>query len=430
MKKIYLVFLYLSFFSLHNKLFAQAININGENYITLNDNRFKNVKVAFSKVEGDWFNNSADAHSCIILYGNYEGRKLQLNIEWDGKGDSHELNSETREIMRGGEFVLSMPDKDVYGDGLNAYPNSDQKVVVTVSRMDDLNLAASFKGIVPDNDASMKVEGLISIHRNAAPRVKTLSYKTFDNTVYDKFFGAQARSASEAEVNFDQDVKQSIHHAFAPVIDKFSSNEWMVESETEQIPLTSAERGTEKSAMTISYNMKLKLPENSSIVQQYLGKDKELRDKLLAGADPKIYLVKLDETDQEMLAATHVNIDININNSEFSVNSFKNNSKISKLPNGAWYIQTYHTQSRNGGDETASADAAFILIGDWKQPAIEKQDEGIRIFSHTNISNADHKLKMQNMVIRLDCSEEMATQIINTIDFEKLQSLLKNGSAF
>jgi hypothetical protein len=81
MKKIYLVFLYLSFFSLHNKLFAQAININGENYITLNDNRFKNVKVAFSKVEGDWFNNSADAHSCIILYGNYEGRKLQLNIE-------------------------------------------------------------------------------------------------------------------------------------------------------------------------------------------------------------------------------------------------------------------------------------------------------------------------------------------------------------
>src|SRR5438067_4486197 len=269
MKKIFLLFI-LALFLQCRFAYCQTITLSGENYLTLNGPQFKNQKVVFTKVEGDWYVAPNDTHSTLTLHGTFDNRSFVFEVEWAGKGEVHTINNEMRhDGLHDGDFIISLPDKQVYGDGLHAYPVGEQEVKITVQKMDDLNLSAIITGLVTNNNDVLEISGAINLHRNqTAQKNFSATYKNCDNTIYDKLYGAEDRAPSECEVKFDQDVKQMLADAIEPVKKQFQTKEWTVENETEIKPLVGVPRGSEKRAFQVDYELKLRVADNSEAAQK------------------------------------------------------------------------------------------------------------------------------------------------------------------
>jgi len=209
---------------------AQTLSLSGDNFITLDGERFKKQKIVFASADGDWFATAGDSHGTIFFAASFVQRKLQLYIEWDGREETHTITSEIRHQSRKGEFMVTMPDKDVYGDGLNAYPIDDDDIKIIIHSIDDTKVGAELTGTITQGNEKIKVHGFFNVKKMPTvaleKKIVTSSYKNYDNVVHDKLTGAENRSTSESEAQYDLDVRRALHDAFEPVLTSLQKEGW------------------------------------------------------------------------------------------------------------------------------------------------------------------------------------------------------------
>jgi hypothetical protein len=419
------IFLFVTSCLIYSTALSQNLTLSGENYLLLNGERFKNQKVLLTKANGDWFATSKDAHGTISFYGNHDGRQLQLDIEWDGKNEQHIITNDIRhDGKRTGDFIITMSDKAVYGDGLNAYPEGEDEIKISILKIDETSISGEMKGVIEQGRDKVVVAGVFNLKKiTAAKQMVNSSYKDCDNVIHDKLIGAEGRSPSECEAKYDLDVRTTIHDALTGVVEKFQSNGWEVEKQTDLEPLFLVGRGSEKNIFNTSYQLEMKVSQTSPTYAGYYKKFNELSEKLKEPS--KEGYEQFMKFGREMNGALNSNIYTSVNNHGISFYNFKGGAKVTKLSNIVYTIQSSYAQSRTGGGEEESVDVTFLLVGNWKQPVIEKSGDGGEEIKATAILNpsASH-LQTQNIFIRIECNASVANDIIKELDLQKLQSMI------
>lgn len=407
---------------------AQPVSVDG--YLVLNGERFKNQKIVLTKADGDWFVTDKDAHGAITFDGQYDGRIIHLNIEWDGKDDSHLVTDEIRhDPKRLGEFILTMEDKAVYGDGLNAYPLGEDQMHIKINRISEANVSGEWSGTIEQGSEKVKVSGVFNLTRKEGQKkLVNSSYKDCDNVIHDKLIGAEGRSPSECEAKFDLDVRTTIGEALAPVLEKFKNEDWLVQSETSLEPLLVVGRGSEKYIFSTQYNVRLQVNPGGTV---YAGYKKGMDDftekfqKAVQSANgDKSLSEQFSKFTHEMYAAVNLEVGVFVNNTMFSTGNYKGGTKVTKLSEGVFKIESPYTQARTGGGEENSVDATFLLIGNWKQPVVKKTEEGDEIQAFPILNPSASHLQTQNMFIRIEGNAANANELIKNLDLQKLQSLI------
>ena len=424
MKIVFICFLVCSV-SVH----AQPLTLSGENFMVLDGERFKKQKIVLTKADGDWFASDNDGHGTIEFDAMYSNRKLKLYIEWDGKEPVHAINNEIRHEQRKGDFLISMDDKAVYGDGLNAYPSGEDQVKIIIHSIDDAKLSGELSGMITQGNEEVKVSGTFSLQKKQTPasgkKVVTLSYKDYDNVVHDKLTGAENRSPSESEAQYDLDVRQTLRDAFRLVISSLQRDAWQIDEQTGLEPLDGVQRGSEKQLFNTTYNLRLSLTQASPVFAHYMEKINELTEKS-RNNPTKENFEEVMKVGHEMNGATHISIAAFVNNHSASFSNFKGGIKVSTIADNVFKIQGPSMRGRTGGGEDNSVDATIFLIGKWKQPVVQKLDEKeSEVNSTAIVNNSPTQLKAQNVVIRIECSPALAEQIIKNLDIEKLRLMVK-----
>ena len=395
----------------------------GENYIEISSLKIKKQRVEFNKITADWFVTANDSHCSITFKGPFDTRELTLAIEWSGKKDAYVITNETSHAGdRSGDFLLSAPDKDTYGDGLGAQPTGDQQVVVKVEKITDENISGNISGLISDGKDVIKINGHFSLAKKAAkPTAKStsLTFKDCDNVIHDKLTGAQDRSPTDCEVKYDLEVKSAFQKAFENVVSGFQNNHWLVTKITPLDPVTGVPRASDNSSFLGDYNIELEPgPEND----QYAAYNKSYQELLNGGSQD---MKKIQDFMKQMNGAIRIKIYARVNGMYSSIVIFKEGHKMLKAPGAAYVIESPYMQSGGGGGIESSVGADFIYMGNWKAPVIVKdRNGGETINVMPVIVKSATTLSVKNITIRIECNSELAEQILKGIDFSKLTSLL------
>ena len=409
---------------------SNTINLAGENYLELNSVKIKKQRINFTKIAAEWFVTRNDSHCSIIFKGPYDNRELTLSIEWSGKRDRYVITDETRHAGdRSGDFLLSAPDKDTYGDGLGAYPRGDQKVIVKVKKITDDNISGNITGFISDNRDIIKIIGHFSLGKKgtAKPAAKSTSatFKDCDNIIHDKLTGAQNRSPTDCEVKYDLEVKFAFQKAFENVVSGFQNNHWLVTKITKVDAVTGVPRAFNNSSFLGDYDIELQIDPKSD---QYTSFRKKYEELANVGYPPdNVKMESFVQYGHLMNAAINIKINARVNSTYSSIYIFKGGYKMLKAPGAAFVIQSSYVQSLGGGGIESSLDADFIFIGKWNSPVIRNDsDGGEEIKVPPLIVKSGTNLSVKNIFIRMECNAELAEQVLKQLDMSKLTSLLNH----
>ena len=413
----------------HSDVGAQSLTLIGENYLLLNGERFKDQKISFTKAGGDWFATNNDSHGTIEFGAAYAGRNLTLDIEWDGKDEVHVITNEVRHQERKGDFIISMNDKNVYGDGLNAYPAGDEEIRIIIRSIDDGKVNGELSGSIMQGNEKVKVTGVFNLKKTIIPtdskKIVTAVYKNCDNVVHDKLSGASSRSPSECEALYDLDVRTAIHNAFSAVIKRLEKEGWKVNEQTDLSPLTGVGRGSEKDIFNTTYDVKLSATPGSASFAVYQQKLSALNEKANNNFS-KETIEEYRKVGHEMRGATQIAISVSVNNHSAGFSNFKYGAKLSSLPDNIYKIQSPSVQPKTIADGDESKDVTFLLIGKWKQPVIERSgSDGEQVKTTASINPSLSHLSAQNIIIKIECNQSLADEIIKDVLMGRLQGILK-----
>jgi hypothetical protein len=431
-------FLFLLLFSCSVNAQNKTISLSGENFISITGGKFINKKVVFTSAEGDWFATTTDAHGALTFYAPYDSRQIRLDMEWDGKNEDHIITNEVRHNGKHtGDFIMTLPDKNVFGDGLNAYPDENnginEAIKITVMSMDEMNVQAKISGNISNGREHMQVSGMISLKKDIASKTSaTASYKDCDNVIHDKMIGAQYRSPTECEVKFDLDLRTALHLSFKPLIDSLLKNGWRLEKETQVKSIMGIGRGSEKNFYdpgltdvgnyALHFQLNPASPEYKNWQTQYADMMNDFqKDPTKPGS-----MDKLTAFTAEMKVATDISIYVNVNYSATAAVNFTTSHHVEKTPNTTCVVYLKNAQAATGGGKEESGNAAWVYFGKWSSPKFQKNSDGSeRVeLNATPDPKASH-LSVQTIVIRMECNDDLSDEVIKYTDFKKLQSLLQ-----
>lgn len=405
---------------------AQKLQLAGDCYLLLNGDRFPNRKVSFSAAEGDWFITPKDAHASLTLYTQYDNRRLGLSLEWDGITPIV-INEETRHLERKAEFLLSLPDKDSYGDGLNTIPEDEDEIRVKVIRMDETTLLAEISGIATSHNNKIKVSGIVNLKKPSVKKIASASYKDCDNVVHDKLTGAQNRSATECEQKFDLDVKTAMYQSIQKSIAHLEANGWLVKSLTELKPVEGVDRSSGKYMTKLgSFEAELQLDPSSPAGQQWYKKSKDAMEAAQASGPSKESMDKFLKIGYEIRNNTNISLQFSINHEQMLVSDYKSEHKLLQVPGAAYAIQLAHAPARTGGGEENALDVTEIFFGRFRPGLLQKEDDGGSSVSVNGYFNRNASLlSVQNLRLRIEASAPLADQLLKDLDTTKLVSLIE-----
>jgi hypothetical protein len=407
----------------------RAVQLSGENSVVLNGHGFVNKKIAFTSASADWYVTENDGHGTILLKGPFDSRNVMLNLEWDGKKEQYVINDETRhDSRRMGDFTLTMPDKDVYGDGLNAYPSGDQEVIIKIDRVTTDRVIGTISGVISQNNDKISVTGQFGLMRKPVIQKSSTSatFKEYDNVIHDKLIGAQFRSPTESEVKYDLSVKSMFLDAFKPVTEFLAGKSWTISTSTDLTPSTGMPRSYLNDQWP-AFELKMQMDHSAAAYQEYVKRSEELSAEMTKHADDdqfKPLMEKAKQLGYMTKGATIINITGQINSDGNRLSNYKGDIKVLTVPGIDYVIQIPHARALGGGGEENSLDVTQLFLGIWKS-SIKKDADGSQdiVVTPNNKKNVDH-LSVKNVVIRIECSRELAEEVIRTMDLQKLKAIL------
>jgi hypothetical protein len=415
----------------------QAQKITGEAIFVLNGERFSNSKLVFNAGTGDWFATPNDAHVTLTLETSYDGRRLFVDLEWDGKEEPHIINTEVMHNGRAtGNFLMRMDDKESYGDGLNSNTSEDDQLQIIMEQIDDMNLVASISGTITEDRKKVKVSGKMNLKKTVpSKKIVTASYKTYDNVVHDKLFMAEDRSPTEAERKFDLAVRQMISESFEKVIEEFTNKNWVLEKETPVHEIYGIYRGTEKNFYDMSvstggnFDIHLQLDPQSDQGRNWRQRYDSLNEEFQKDPFKKGNMDRATLFGKEMHGATDISIEILINSFNAARNNFSTMHQVNMMQPGVVTVYLQDAQAGTGGGKDDSNPVFCVFMGNWSVPRFAKDDEGGEVFSSgASFNKSASKLSVQTISIYINCNQSLAKEILKNIDFEKLKSLYQLNS--
>lgn len=122
----------------------------------------------------------------------------------------------------------------------------------------------------------------------------------------------------------------------------------------------------------------------------------------------------------------NLSVRVTVNNSSYSDVNFHAPFTTSPLAGGGEVLHIPAAQARTGGGEDAATPETVVLLGPWGSASGKKLDatsEEVRIAAMLNKTKP--LLSVQTIVIRIDGTDANTKQIIQSIDWSALRSLLQ-----
>jgi hypothetical protein len=415
----------------------QAQKITGQAVLVLNGERFNNSKLVFNEGTGDWFATPNDAHVTVTLETRYEGRRLFVDLEWDGIEEPHIINTDVMHNgKRNGDFLMRMEDKESYGDGLNSNTSENDELQITMEHIDDMNLVASISGTITEDNKKVKVSGKMNLKKTVpSNKIVTAGYKNYDNVVHDKLFNAEDRSPTESERKFDFAVRQVINESFEKAVEEFTNKNWVLEKETPVQEIYGIYRGTEKkfydpgTSTGGDFIIHLQLDAQSDEGKTWRERYDALTEEFRKDPYKKGNIDKATAFGKEMHAATDIEIRVSINLFNGGYTAFSSIHQVIRPETGVLALYVQDAQAATGGGAEQSSPAMFVFAGNWADPRFSKLEEGGESCTTTASYNKNaSKLSVQTLSIRINCNQTLAKEILQHIDFKKIKSLFQLNS--
>jgi hypothetical protein len=414
-------------------------SISSTSQITIHGGGFDGQTLTLSKASGDWFSTANDAHANLD-FENPEGpQHVIIQLQFDGKDAAHTITHDTNDTVVGtghSTFYLMLP-----GDGINmkaAAPHDSDVVTVTVTRMDDNALDAKLTGVATA-DGKVRFEGTLSVRRMGAHPLKSSgAWHDCDPQIHDKMVGAEARSPSECEQKFDSHVREALGQAFAPVMAQFSQGDWTAKqpnmgpveamarySETKPYHLDSAIRGAFKIDLELSPNSE-EYQRRAAAYREAMEKaSQQVADAMKSGTGGQATIEKMAATMNAQSEAMAIKISVGINNGSLGMTNFKGTHTVSSLPGGGTVLFVPGAQASTGGGADSAEAVTLVLVGPWGQVTSKSLGaDGERVEVKGGLLPGKPVLAVQNVLVRIRTSPELAQKVIEKVDWERVRGLV------
>jgi len=392
------------------------------------------MNVQFTNAAGQWFVNGNDVFFKVTLSGSYKGRDISIDLQSNSNNKLISIARDANLRFKNNEnFDLIVGREDHSGDYI-CEPEGDDAVQVTVNTLNNTTINLSFEGKVTYNDVQnggfykVIISGAVSLTQKVNPAIAKAaeSHPTgnCDNAIYDKTPGAEGRSATDCEIQFDHKVRQAIAEAMAPVVIGFT-NGWDIESQTPVKTINTIGRGSEKNFYTLdqtdvgSYKLSFSIDQSNPDFATMMQKMKNAMPKTVDANSMKNYREALSE----MGAAESINIEVMINCRPLTIVNFQPVYSKLQFAGVSQAINARYAQAPTGGD--GGSETTFVCIGNWGGPQIKNYPGGSQhITIPVTINSAAPHLSIQNICIRIVCNKDLAQKVIGLIDLEKLDDLI------
>ncbi len=386
--------------------------------------------------KGDWYVTPTDAHAAFFLADAPATKEGRIDLELNGKQTTFVINHENSKgtghktdlwfgVMLGSaqRSAMYMFDKD-------------DAITVTVTKMDPLNFEANFSGTLTHEGERVKVNGVISLHRPAAPPDKSAgNYVNCDPVIHDWLNQAENRAPSDCEVKYDDHVRAEMNKAFAPMMSAFEGAQWRLTKSPSPGPLTSMSRGSEKNPFTFGLFTFQLVMNTSDPEYQRLKAASEAPDpgmthvmELLkqgkyAEAQAAQKELKPNTAFADFRLNTQMDVSALINSAGISALNFHGAFDATPLPGGGTVLFLPAAQPPTGGAEGEIV--TYVLLGPWGQASATKGEaDTSKVSIKAAMNPSAPRLFTQTVVMTFRCSRELAQKAIQSIDWSTLRALI------
>jgi hypothetical protein len=262
-----------------------------------------------------------------------------------------------------------------------------------------------------------------------------------DPVIHDKLVGAEWRSPSDCEVQFDAFVRPALAAALQPAIDSLTAHGWGVTRQVELQTLTSIPRHTEAKPFQLTeqqlhqggaFYVSLGLDKSTPVFAQWDTPVQAAMQKFGAAlksmnaGDGETAQKGLTEATKAEVEHTTIQISVLINNPGVGISSFKGGHTVTTLPKGGFAVSAPYVQAPTGGDVSAAQRVTYVFLGPFTAPAAAGPATGgedVRVKGTLSLVPAK-LLRVQNICIRIQTGSELAQQVINQIDWSALKQLM------
>lgn len=415
---------------------AFPATIVSESRITITGGAFAGETFILPRVNGDWYVTSGDAHAGLALRpAATAAHQGTFNIEWDGKGATQTINAENNDQVKYNQrFAFYLHFLAPYNQTVQ--PKGADSVEITIVRMDDLTLEANITGTATGTGpAPVRITGVIKLHRDKSDQKASGAYGNCDPGIHDKLVGAEWRSPSECEVNFDRFIREALPGAFARVEDTLTQGDWEETRKPKFNPLTSIARHSENDP----YN--LQSSQDGLIRFQFQlrpGSEQAKRNEAalaVAGrgfADAMKSAAAAEAYKAELLKVTHategsskIAITVGINSRSLGMVNFQGTYSAVQIPGAGYSLTVPYVQSRTGGDIGASHETTYVFLGNWA-PATSTKSGGNdkNIVVKASLNPKAPALSVQNIWVEIQANAALAQEVIGLVDWNALKQLL------
>ena len=397
--------------------------------------------------KGNWYVTPSDAHAAFVVADAQPTKQASLNIDLNGKQTTFVINRDNNQDTGRKSDLL-------FGLNLAGLPytlDEGDSVTVNVSKMDSLNLEATFSGSLTQagltstrgHDAyRIEIRGVISLHRPAAPAETSAgSYVDCDPIIHDWLNQAEDRAPSDCEVKFDQLARGVFAKAFAPMISSFEAKNWQLKKNLNSASLTAVPRGSEKMPYQFGFapggdvSIQLRM-DSANVDYQRLQSARQTPDPSFTKMMELIKQGKYAEAqalaDQRKPTSssaavqdnTQISVQPSLNTLSISVVNLHGSFSSSVLAGGGGVVLFVPEAQPNTGGSEGSA-TTYVLLGAWGQPNSTALDaDSSKVSAKANTSPALSRLSAQTVVVTFRCSRELAQKAIQAVDWNALRGLM------
>jgi hypothetical protein len=416
---------------------AASAQVTSESQITVSGGGIAGETYHLAQMYGDWFVTATEATAHLTMRTAGGAHQAQVGIEWDGKALTQTINA-AKNNDNGGRFSFSLNLTGPGAYGQSAQLRGSDLITVTITRMDNLTLEATFSGSAT-GAGPLRITGVIRLRRQTTAEQPTGAFGNCDPHIYDKLAGAEWRSPSECEVKFDAYVRKGLTAALQPAIANLTAHGWSVRSEVESQSLTSIPRHTENKPFQLAeqqmhqggaFFVSLALDKNSPIYRQY-DQPVEAAMQKFGAALKSMNVAQMNAAQDGLRDATKAQeehttctITVAINQGGAGISSFKGGHTVTPLPNGGFAVSAPFVQSPGGGDVSAAQTVTYLFLGVFTPPPAAGPATGSETIQVKGSLNPAKLLAVQNIRIRIQTGTELAQQVIKLIDGSALQQLM------
>jgi hypothetical protein len=415
---------------------AFTATIVSESRITVIGGAFAGETFTLPRVDGDWFVTHGDAHAGLALRpAATAAHQGTFNIEWDGKGATQTVNAGNNDQVKNDQrFAFHLQFLAPYNQTVQL--RGADAIEITIVRMDDLNLEANIAGSATGaGPGPVRIAGVIKIHRDTSDQKVTGVFGNCDPGIHDKLVGAEWRSPSECEAEFDRYIRGALSGPFARVETALTQGDWEETRKPKFNPITSIARHSESHPYDLQSSL------GGLIRFQFqlrLGSEQEKRNQAALDAvtqkmaDAMKSAAAAEAFNAELTKITHVTegsgkiaVAVGINSEWLGIVNFQGAYTASQIPGVGYSLTAPYVQSRGGGDIGGSHETTYVFLGGWA-PATNTKSGGsdTNIVVKASLNPKGPTLSVQNIWVEIQANAELAQKAIGLVDWNALKQLL------